>query len=179
MIRSNKRPFTGWADRYAKALFSLIDQKEQEQWVNLIDQISILLPDYLHSRVYKIAQKEEKKKLLIEFSEYWQLPFFSEILLLLFHYARLSEVRCFLHAVKILYFKQHNIYQISIEAPTKLNSKDLKKLVEFLNLKEDNCHISQHIKPDLIKGMVLECDGVRYDGSYLHQIKQIQRSLNV
>lgn len=171
------RPLTGWADRYVRAHMRLMNQDECNNWFVSIDAYGQLLQEYIHTPAFKDNSVKKQEQLIDDFSNFWQLPYGLGLLRLLHQYGHLEDFSIFVNTWKAFYYKTNGYFCVDITTPSLLKDQDINLVLDKLGIDKNKCILSQKISPQLLDGLVVECNGIRYDTSILGQLKQIKRNL--
>lgn len=177
LLDHSDRPLTGWSDRYVKAHMDLLTKDEVTQWLTVIDEFGGLLKAYIKTPVFIGAPISQKKQLLDEFCTLWNLPYGQGLIQLLHQYQHLSDFNIFVDAWKAFYYKTAGFFHVYIITPSLLKTEDVNKILQAFSLAPEKCQVTQKISSHIIGGLIVECNGIRFDTSILTQIKTLQRNL--
>lgn len=178
MLDHIDRPLTGWSDRYVKAHMDLLTKDEVAKWIAAIDEFGTLLKAYIRTPVFIGAPISQQKHLLDEFCNLWNLPYGMGLIQLLHQYQHLDDFNIFVDAWKAFYYKTTGFFHVHIITPSLLTTADINQVLMAFALAPEKCHITQKIAAHIIGGLVIECNGIRFDTSILKQLKTIQRNLS-
>lgn len=178
ILNHSDRPLTGWSDRYVKAHMDLLTKDEVGQWITVIDEFETLLTAYIKTPVFIGAPISQQKHLLDEFCNLWNLPYGLGLIQLLHQYQHLNDFNIFVDAWKAFYYKTAGFFHVHIIAPSLLTTADCNQVLLAFSMDPEKCHITQKIAPHIIGGLIVECNGIRFDTSILKQLKNIQRNLS-
>jgi F0F1-type ATP synthase delta subunit len=178
LLNHSDRPLTGWSDRYVKAHMNLLTKDEIGQWVAVIDEFGALLTAYIKTPTFIGAPIFQQKHLLDEFCNLWELPYGLGLIQLLHQYRHLNDFNIFVDAWKEFYYKTAGFFHVHIITSSLLTTPDINKVLEAFSLDPDKCQVIQKISANIIGGLIVECNGIRFDSSILTQIKTLQRNLS-
>ncbi|MEK7654741.1 MAG: F0F1 ATP synthase subunit delta [Pseudomonadota bacterium] len=178
MLSHRDRPLTGWSDRYVKAHMDLLTKDEVEKWVVVIDEFGTLLMAYIKTPVFIGGSIAQQKQLLDEFCVLWNLPYGLGLIQLLHTYQHLSNFNIFVDAWKAFYYKTARFFHVHIITASLLTTADCNQVLMAFSMNPEKCRVTQKIEPHIIGGLIVECNGIRFDTSILKQLKAIQRNLS-
>lgn len=178
LLDHSDRPLTGWSDRYVKAHMDLLTKDEINQWLRVIDEFGELLKAYIKTPVFIGAAISQKKQLLLEFCTLWNLPYGLGLIQLLHQYQHLIEFNVFVDVWKAFYYKAAGFFHVHIITPSLLKTADVNKILQAFSLDPETCQVTQKISAHIIGGLIVECNGIRFDTSVLTQVKMLQRNLS-
>lgn len=178
ILNHGDRPLTGWSDRYVKAHMTLLTKDEIGQWIAVIDEFGSLLKAYILTPVFIGAPILQQRHLLDEFCTLWNLPYGLGLIQLLHQYQHLVDFNIFVDAWKAFYYKTAGFFHVHIITTSLLTTTDLNQVLLAFSLAPEKCHVTQKIAAHIIGGLIVECNGIRFDTSILKQLKNIQRNLS-
>lgn len=170
------------AVRYARALFSFAKERRKE--TRVYDDMKMLWssftaePSLKEALANPVLHSEVKEKLLesaagIEVSEEY-----SRFVRLVLTHKRenLMPMICLLYLT--FYRKEKRINRMFVETAVPLDPEIGNRLIYELQLQtEGTVELSEHVRPELIGGLVMRMDNYRLDASVASQLKKAQRQL--
>lgn len=170
------------SSRYARALFSLAKEKNEETRVyddiKMLKQSFLLVPELKETLQNPIVSAADKEKLLIHAGGIEVCELYRRFIHMVLSHKRESCLPFITYIFIYLYRKEKKITRIRFSAATPIQENTQKHLIEKLQQETGNIiEFSGEVKPELIGGFCLQIGNYRLDASYTSQLKHIREQL--
>lgn len=168
--------------RYAKALYQLalerklIDKIRED--MKLLTDTCDALPEFLDIVQSPVITDGRKKKLVSDVFKSVFNPLSIEFINLVLDNNRGNQLQHMARRFLAQYKEAHNIIELSLTAPVKLDEKVKEQMIELVRQhKDQKIEMIETVDKDMLGGFILKIDDRQMDASISTQLSRIKREL--